>query len=490
MTLRTLRSVFVLTLVLAAGGLTSGCETAPGTGRSFFTGGLSEERAESLGAQEHQKIVPQFGGTYEDPELQAYVESIGDLLVQTSETPDQDFTFTILDTPIVNAFALPGGYVYVTRGLLSIANDEAEIAGVMAHEIGHVTARHSAERYGQTMLANIAQVGLAILTGSQAIGNAAGTVGTLAVRSFSREQESEADTLGIRYLTRAGYDPNAMASFLETLLDDSRLQDELAGRESRADRFNIMQTHPRTTSRIRDAAAAAGVATVRDPMRQRDVYLRKLDGMVYGDSPEQGFIRSQRFLHPTLRLAFEVPPGYRLVNSNDKVMAEGPRDAVFLFDRASKEVDAPIRSYLTDVWGRGLTLANVETIDINGLPAATARTRIRTRSGARDVRLIAIRFGPDTIYRMLFLTPPEATDALRPGMRATTYSFRKLSEREASRLSPMRLRVHTVRPGETAESLAARMPFPDRRLDRFLVLNGLEPGARLSTGQQVKLVVE
>lgn len=490
MTLRIAHSLLALVVTLTVGGLVSGCETAPATGRSFFTGGLSEDKAASLGAQEHEKIVPQFGGIYEDPELLAYVESIGDLLVQTSETPDQDFTFTVLDTPIVNAFALPGGYVYVTRGLLTIANDEAEVAGVMAHEIGHVTARHSAERYGQTMIANIAQVGLAILTGSQAVGNAAGTVGTLAVRSFSREQESEADTLGIRYLSRAGYDPNAMSSFLETLLADSRLQDELAGRESRADDFNIMQTHPRTASRIQDAAAAAGVTTVRDPMRQRDVYLRKLDGMVYGDSPEQGFIRGQRFIHPKLRFAFEVPAGYRLVNSNNRVIAQGPQDAVFLFDRASKEVEAPIRSYLTNVWGRGLSLGNVESIEINGMPAATGRTRIRTKSGARDVRMIAIRFAPDTIYRMLFLIPPEASDTLRPGMRAATYSFRRLSESEAARTRPMRLRVHTVRPGDTIESLAARLPFPDRQRERFAVLNGLEPDDRLTTGQKVKLVVE
>ncbi len=139
----------------------SACETAPGTGRTIFTGGMGPETEARLGYQEHQKIVPQFGGAYADPAIGIYVTGIGNLLARTSEIPDQKFTFTVLDTPMVNAFALPGGYVYITRGLLALADNEAEVAGVLAHEIGHVTARHSAERYGQTMAANILGLGLA-----------------------------------------------------------------------------------------------------------------------------------------------------------------------------------------------------------------------------------------------------------------------------------------------------------------------------------------
>ncbi|MFQ5776228.1 MAG: M48 family metalloprotease [Kiloniellaceae bacterium] len=481
---------FLALIVLAAAAPLTGCATAPATGRTFFTGGMTAADEARLGREEHDKIVPEFGGVYEDPELGAYVASVGALLAKTSETPDLRFTFTVLDTPIVNAFALPGGYVYITRGLLALAGDEAELAGVLAHEIGHVTARHSAERYGQAMAASIAQLGLGILLGGGAVTEAFGTVSALALRSFSREQEHEADLLGIRYLARAGYDPNAMATFLEKLLADSRLAAELRGRPGRADEFNIMQTHPRTADRIALAMREAGVKTVARPMRAREVYLRKIDGLLYGDDPDQGFIRGRRFLHPALRFAFEVPQGFRLFNNSRAVVARGPEGAAIVFDRARKPSAAPMPAYLRQVWAKGVALAEVEAFTVNGMPAATGRTRLDTRRGARDVRLVAVRYDAETIYRMMFITPPELTGPLSRALRETTYSFRKLSAAEAAALKPLRLRIHTVRPGETAAKIAARMPFADYRLPRFLVLNGLSQGAALRPGQKVKIVGE
>ena len=207
--------------------LLGACATAPGTGRTIFTGGLSEEGEAELGRKEHPKVMAQYGGSYTDPELNAYVTSVGNFLAQTSELPDLKFTFTILDSPVVNAFALPGGYIYITRGLLALAGNEAEMAGVLAHEIGHVTARHTAERYGQTMAANVAGAGLGILLGGPAA-QAGGTLGALLVRSYSREQEFEADMLGGRYLGRARYDTQAMAGFLSQLQGHSRLEAALA----------------------------------------------------------------------------------------------------------------------------------------------------------------------------------------------------------------------------------------------------------------------
>ncbi|RMD61060.1 MAG: hypothetical protein D6826_10945 [Alphaproteobacteria bacterium] len=435
-------------------------------------------------------MVPQFGGVYDDPALAAYVSSVGTLLARTSETPDLKFTFTVLNSPIVNAFALPGGYVYVTRGLLALAGDEAELAGVLAHEIGHVTARHAAERYGQTVTAQILQLGIGVLTGNRALTRATGIVSQIALRSFSREQEHEADLLGIRYLARAGYDPGAMAGFLEKLLADSRLEAELSGEPGRADEFNIMQTHPRTIDRVRAAMAAAGVSAVAQPMRARDIYLAKIDGLLYGDDPDEGFIRGRRFLHPKLRFAFEVPAGFRLVNTSRAVLAKGPDGAVIVFDRARKPFAGAMTAYLTRVWAQGVALSDVEAITINGLAAATGWTRLNTRRGVRDVRLVAIRSDDDAIYRMLFVTTPAQTTALELDLRRTTYSFRRLSPAEAAALKPLRLRIHTVRPGETVTGLAAHMAFPDHRLERFLVLNGLARDARLTPGDKVKLVLE
>jgi len=203
------------------------CATAPATGRSFFTAGMSQEDEAKLGAKQHKEIVKEFGGAYQDPALGRYVSSLGTLLARTSELPDLKFTFTVLDSPIVNAFALPGGYVYVTRGLLALAENEAEVAGVLSHEIGHVTARHAAERYGQAMAAKLATAGLGILFGSGPEVQAANTLSALALSSWSRDQEFEADTLGVRYLTRGGFDPGAMASFLAKLQANSRLQAKL-----------------------------------------------------------------------------------------------------------------------------------------------------------------------------------------------------------------------------------------------------------------------
>ena len=488
MSLRVLRVKAAIALLML-GAVLSGCETAPGTGRTFFTGGMSAEDEVALGAQEHQKIVPEFGGAYDAPELNAYVGSIGRLLAKTSESPDLNFTFTILDSPIVNAFALPGGYVYITRGLLALANDEAEMAGVLAHEIGHVTARHSAERYGQTMAANIAQVGLGILFGSAA-SDAVGTVGGLALRSFSRDQEHEADLLGIRYLTRAGYDPGAMAGFLENLLADSRLEAEMAGQPGRADEFNIMQTHPRTADRVEAAIQEAGVKTVQNPIRARDIYLRKIDGMLYGEDPNEGIVRGRAFLHAKLKFAFEVPAEFQLTNGRQAVVARGPQGAAIIFDQSKSGGVVSMPAYLTGTWAKGVELRDVEAITVNGMPSATGGTRLNTKQGLRDIRLVAIRYDAQTIYRMLFVTPPEASPAMAEGLRRTTYSFRKLSDREAAAIKPSRVRIHTVQSGETAQSIAARMPFESFALQRFLVLNGLNPQSKLSRGQKVKVIAE
>jgi predicted Zn-dependent protease len=477
-------------LGLAALPLLSACETAPATGRTIFTGGMSAEQESQLGYLQHKKIVPQFGGAYADPALARYIGSIGTLLVRTSETPDTEFTFTVLDTPMVNAFALPGGYVYVTRGLLSLAGNEAEVAGVLAHEIGHVTARHAAERYGQTMAANVFGLGLGLLLGSGAATDIYSGVAAVALRSYSREQEYESDLLGVRYLARAGYDPGAMASFLDRLLAHSRFESELRGQPGKADQLDILQTHPRTADRIARAIQQAGARTVANPMTARDLYLDKIDGMLYGDDPEQGFVRGRRFLHPGLRFAFEVPQGFRLFNSAQRVTARGPEGATIVFEKAKQAVRGPMTAYLTEVWADGVALSEVERLTVNGMEAATGHIRGRGQSGTIDLRLIAIRYDAATIYHFIFATPAQLAGALSRDLRETTYSFRRLSAAEAARLKPQRLRIHDVRPGETAARIAARMPFDDHHLRRFLVLNGLDRDRSFPVGHRVKTVIE
>lgn len=487
LSLQSLRSLRALAMALSLLPLLAACATAPGTGRTIFTGGLSEEGEADLGRQEHPKVLAQFGGAYDDQAISDYVTSVGNLLVRTSETPDLKFTFTVLDSPVVNAFALPGGYVYITRGLMALAENEAEMAGVLAHEIGHVTARHSAERYGQTMAANVAGVGLGILFGGAAA-QAGGGLSALLVRSYSRDQEFEADMLGGRYLGRARYDTGAMAGFLSQLQAHSRLEAELAGQPEKADSFNIMQTHPRTADRIERALQQAGANPVADPILAQDIYFSQIDGMIYGDKPDEGYIRGRTFAHPLLKFSFEVPQGFRLYNQSRRVLARaGDGKAAIVFDRGRSDYRGSMRDYLTQVWGARVRLSDVEAITVNGLPAATART---SNSKGVDFRLLAIRYDANTIYRFLFQSAQDSTAALSVPFGETTYSFRKLSDSEAAAFKPRRIRIYQVQPGDTATAIAGRMPFAEENLKRFLVLNGFEGSTKLQAGQAVKIVTE
>ncbi len=483
-------SLLLAACALAAALALQGCAQSPATGRNIFTGGLSPEDEVKLGREQHPEIVGEFGGEYDDPELRAYVNSLGRLLARTSELPNLDWHFTILDSPIVNAFALPGGYVYMTRGLLALADNEAELAGVLAHEIGHVTARHSAERYGQSVLGTAAALGVGLLLGSEVAAQATSSAAQLAVLSYSRDQEFEADTLGVRYLARTGHDPNAMATFLRRLLGHSRYEAQLAGRPEAADAFDITQTHPRTADRVQRAIQQAGGRNVNNPIVARDIYLDKIDGMVYGDSPAQGYVRGQRFLHPELGFAFEVPEGFQLANTPTRVIAQNPNGAAILFDAAKKPSSARMTRYLAEDWARDVPLRDLQAIDVNGLEAATAWTRNDTRQGKVDFRLVAIRLDRNAVYRFLFVTPSNLSSSLSAPLRRTTYSFRRLKSKELAKLQPYRLDIYRVKSGDTPGRIARRMPLGDDSLGQFQVLNGLRQGEPLRAGQRVKIITE
>jgi len=468
----------------------NGCTVNPATGDRIFTGLMSAEDEVRIGREQHPQIVKAFGGEYGTPELKKYVASIGNLLAQTVERKDLQYRFTVLNSDIVNAFAIPGGYIYITRGLLALAGNEAELAAVLGHELGHVTAQHHARRAGQELLAGILVTGAGVLGGQ-----GAAQVGNLAASAllphYSREQEHQSDTLGVRYLSRAGYDPHAMAGFLAKLRADTQLQAKIMGRSpDEVDQMSYTASHPAPAERVQRATAIAADTKVRDPMQARDVFLQKIGGMLYGDDPEQGFIRGRVFAHPKMRFRFEVPEGYRLVNSAEAVAAFGPGGARAIFDRAPKPSDGPVSNYVQNVWAKGASLSALDSITVNGLEGATALARANTTAGVMDVRLVAIRVDLQTIYRFTILTPPAQTAKLAEGLRRMTYSFRTLSAQEAAALKPLRLQVVQVRPGDTVASLAARTPFAALREERFRVLNGLGPDDRLTAGQKVKLVTE
>ena len=476
--------------LLTLSGALSGCTTNPATGEQTFTGLMTPAEEIRVGRAQHPKIVKEFGGVYGSPALRAYVNAIGGKLARSAERRELKYTFTVLNSDVVNAFALPGGYIYITRGLLALAGDEAELAAVLAHELGHITALHHAQRAGQDLLAGVLVTGLGIAIGRGAA-ETGGMVAQTVLRGFSREHEYQSDDLGIRYMVRAGYDPLAMADFLRKLRADAQLQARLRNQSpGQVDQFNYLATHPAPVERVRRAEASARDVEVRSPTRGAEAYLGRIDGILYGDDPDQGYVRGRVFSHPRLRFRFEVPQGFRLFNSANSIVALGPGGARIIFDQARRPTDGPVRHYLTRVWARKLRLKGVETIDINGLEAATGSARVSTGRGARDVRLVAVRLGVQKIYRFLFLIPPSRTALLSTGLRRTTYSFRMLDEPEIQALHPLRVRITRVRQGDTVSSLADRMAFEDLRLERFRVLNGLAPNQRLAPGRAAKIVTE
>ena len=468
----------------------TGCSVNPATGQRTLTAFMSPQDERRIGAEEHPKLVRAFGGLYDDPALRRYVASLGRLLQKTSEQPEPPYRFVILDSPEVNAFALPGGYVHVSRGLVALADDEAELAGVLAHEIGHVTARHAAERYSQGLLAGLGAALLGVGTDSRTVGNIAQLAGSAYVQGYSRSQELEADMLGVRYLSRAGFDPTAMSSFLEAMGAEAALARKIAGQGGADPAASLFASHPRTADRV-SAAVEAALARTGGGVRDRNLYLARIDGMTYGDSPGQGFVRGRRFDHPVLRIGFTAPPGFHLWNGDGAVVGRHGSGALMRFDGARLDDHSiATRRYLRDVWAAGTPLAGLETIDVDGLEAVTGITRIDTRSGRRNARLAVIRASADQLYRFLFVTWSGRTDAFESLFRRTIFSFGRLGRREVEALRPLRLRVVEVGPGDTVESLAAGMPFDDFRIERFRVLNGLGPTAHLRPGQMVKLVTE
>ena len=479
-----------LTALMAAAlaGPLSGCATNPATGERMMSF-ISPEEEARIGAREHRKLMPAFGGAINDADLRRYVSSVGTLLARTSELPNLRFTFTVLNTDMINAFALPGGYVYITRGLLALANSEAEIAGVLAHEIGHVTARHAAQRHSRSVFAGIGAAAVGILTGSGELANVAGRGLGGYVRSYSREQEFEADKLGIRYLKRAGFDPRAMAGFLGSLRAHTRLTARLAGQSpGTVDQANFMSTHPRTQERVQRAAREAGGIQRPDPIVGREVYLRKISGMIYGDTPEQGFVRGRDFLHPDMRFRFRVPRGYHLINQPSQVLAKGPVGAVIIFGAAARAGGRSPYDYLVNVWAPNLRLTELDRSSINGMPAAAGAARVRSRQGIHNLRLVAIRRG-GRMYRFMFIGPRGTGQRLYDAYRETAYSFRGVSASEARKWRPYRIRIVRVRRGDTVARLARRMAVDRLAEEHFRVLNGLGPRDRLIPGRRVKIII-
>ena len=480
--------VVAVAALLMTGTLTA-CTVSPATGERIFTGFMSPEREQQIGRAEHPKILKQFGGVYADPKIATYVNRIGQQLARRSELPNQKFTFTVLNSKQVNAFAVPGGFVYVTRGLMALANDEAELAGVIAHEIGHITARHTAQRYSQSQAVGLLGAAAGIVLGAGG-SDVAGLGAQLYLRSFSREQEFEADSLGVRYIARDGYETSAMAGFLKKMRSHAQLQTRLRGGSgNQVDAVNFLSTHPRAVDRVERAVAQARGSQAANPRINRLDHMQNLHGLLFGDDPKEGIVSGRDFIHPALRFRFRVPPGFRITNGRTAVIARNRQNAIIQFDTAGKDYKGPMTSYLSNIWAPRQGLSQLERITVNGLEGATATTQIRTRGGVRDARLVAVRDALNRKYRFVFLTPPNITQQLSLALSRTTFSFKKIAAAEEGKFKPLRLKIRAVRAGETVASLAKEMAVDELPEDWIRTLNGLLPNQQPRAGQLIKLII-
>ena len=441
--------------------------------------------------REHQRILAAYGGVYNDPKLQVMLERTVEKLVAASDRPDLHYKVTMLNSQSINAFALPTGQLYVTRGLVALANDESELASVLAHEMGHVVARHAAIREEQAKQAALVGRVVSDVISDPEIGALALAKSKLALASFSRAQEFEADGIGIGIASRAGYDPYGAVRFLTSMEHNSELkpQQTAAAIDPRAPDF--LSSHPATPERISNAVANArqyggGPATTGSiGGRDKTAYLGDIDGIVFGEDPSEGFVRGRRFLHPRLGFAFTAPEGFNLENTAQAVLGvkHGGGQALRL-DVVRVPAEQTLAAYLTSGWIEGIDASTLEDISVNGFAAATAAAK----GDQWDFRLYAIRFGSD-VYRFIFATKHSSPESDRV-FRESVGTFRRLSLAEIEGAKPLRLQVVTVGPSDTVEKLAMRMAVTDRQLERFRVLNGLEPGERLKSGSEVKIVVE
>ncbi|MGP0104619.1 M48 family metalloprotease [Rhodoblastus sp.] len=430
---------------------------------------------------ERKRLIALYGGEYQWPKAQTYLNQVLVRLAVASDTPTQPYHVTILNSAVVNGFALPSGDIFVTRGLLALANDTSEAAAVMAHEIAHVTARHAILRAEKEKTEQVIAQASQIIEDRQKSDEVQETAART-IASYSRLQEFEADRIGINVIARAGYDPFAASRFLTALARSSEMRAELIGEKNNA-APDILATHPSTPERVAAALQVArqiGAPGVGD--RARQLYLDAIDGMMFGDDPSDGAIRDRMFIHPRLGFAFQAPEGYVLQNSSQAVLgvAEGGAEAL-RFDSVRAPAGKSLKAYLTSGWIDGLLASSIREDKVDGLPAVYADAR----AGEWNFRVAVIAFNGD-IYRMIFAVKAMTADTGK-NFDESIASFHPITPDERKLAQPLVLRLAVAGLGDNAATLAAKMVLTDRPLEQFELLNGLD-GDQLKMGESYKIV--
>lgn len=474
-----------VTLALLAG-VAMACATNPVSGRRQLSL-MSEAQEVSLGREMDQQVRQQMG-LYEDTQWQRHVSQVGLDLAKRSHRPELPWSFAVVDTPTVNAFALPGGFIYLTRGLLAHLGDEAEMAGVLGHEIGHVTARHAAEQYTR---ATTAQVGLALgsifFPEARPYGDLAGAGLGLLFLKYGRGDELEADRLGAEYAAQSGWDPAGISGMLSTL---GRLDEVSADRRGVP---NWLSTHPDPASRVQQIQPvvaklrpAAGEARV-----DREAYMRRVEGLMYGDNPREGVVRGNTFLHPVLRFAVDFPQGWRVQNSPTQVVAQVPQGQEFvLLDLVQQPQGRSLAEVAQqNMSAAGLSAREGRNVRLGDADAFVGTFEGRLQNGGSVLARAAYISSGNNIYRLAGVATAQQFSRVSGSFDRSIQSFRTLSAAEAERIRPNRLRLHTVRPGDTWASLARDQSQGNVEPRALAVLNGSSPETPPRAGERVKIVV-
>jgi predicted Zn-dependent protease len=434
--------------------------------------------------REHERILASYGGAYDDPKLEALISKVVDRLVAASERPDQAYKVTILNSGAVNAFALPTGQLYVTRGLIALADDTSELSSVLSHEMAHVLQKHAAIREDQARQAAIVARVVTDMSNDPDVTAFTLAKSKLTMASFSRTQEFEADDMGVAISARAHFDPFGAARFLMSMERNAELKTGKTSLDPRAQDF--LSSHPATPERVmRAQASARQYNSSENKERDREDYLSAIDNIVYGEDPSEGFVRGRRFLHPKLGFTFQAPENFTLDNTAQAVIGvrEGGTQAM-RFDVVRVPSEQSLGDYLNSGWMEGVDKATTEETTVNGFPAAST-----TAQGDQwQFKVYAMRFNGD-VYRFIFATKQKTTESDR-NVRETVNSFRRLTLDEIQAARPLRIKVITVQPGDTVELLSHRMGGVDHPTERFRVLNGLDAHAQVKVRDRVKVVVE
>ncbi len=464
-----------------------GCAMNPVTGRPDFV--LTTTEGERKIGEDAAREVEESMGLTEDPALAAYIEAIGKRLAMQSPRKDVEYHFYVVEMVEPNAFALPGGFVYVSRGLLALANSEDELAGVLGHEIGHVAARHSVRRMSAAApFALVAGItGGAVGLVSESLGDAVAAIPSLAGKAFlapySRQQEREADEVGVDIMAKAGWDPSKLSTFLHTL----QRQEELQLGQSRQPGF--FDSHPATPERMENTAVYAKKmvrAKSRSIATDRAAFFGKLNGLVVGPHPAEGVFVENLFLQPALDFAFRFPTGWKTHNARQAVLAATEDQAAFmLLQVAAKGHDPMIVPRALDKKAEGKILEKVEQFKVGELPAARIQIETRTKQGPATVEITWI-VHKELVYQITGVLPKDQFEQSPTLLRSTIQSFRPMTASEQASITITKIRIATAMDGETLQELLARTGST-WSIEQVAVVNALQTNSRLQSGQLVKI---